>query len=166
MLKKFALSAAVLAGALTAGCFSPAVEEEEPTKKPAVEVKAYPAAASAKEAIGQRLAANDMGGLALYVIDAVKTAPGGPGACPQLRRWEDMGEVPADVKPASLRKYAGAHAFSVHCPDGFDADSAFRGQYLLLLPSDSVTPIVLECVPKGGNPKDDNICWTRWAERK
>jgi hypothetical protein len=160
-----ALIAAACAVAIgLSACSQPEAPKEEP-KKVEKAAPTYPPAKSAREAMDQRMAANDMIGLSAYLTTAIQTGPGGPRECPSIKRLEPHGEVPATAKPASLQQYAGAFAYSAHCTGGAGDQAEFVGQYLLLLPATAIEPVILDCIPKGANPITGNICWKAWDAR-
>lgn len=158
--------AALVASVLAVSACGPnnKIEEDIPVSEPAPELKTYPAAASAKEAYGLRVAAKDAVGEAIFLQDAVK-ASGDGRQCRAIRKWESQGPIPANAKPASLRQYAGAEAISIHCAVRAGPSELVEGQYMVILPGDKPEPIILDCIPPGGKSADDNICWWRWEDR-
>lgn len=148
-----------------AACNAPEIENEAPPAEPVKARPTYSPAASAREAIVQRLDAADALGIFEMVTGAVRDAPGGPRGCVRVQRQDYLGDIPADAKPASLRKYAGARTVSVHCTADPAKPDPVLGQYLVIFPTDSMTPVVLDCFGEGDDPVVDNICWTPWAAR-
>jgi hypothetical protein len=75
----------------------------------------------------------------------------------------DMGVIPADVVAENpLAQHAGARGFAVQCaePGMTHTKEEFQsgaGQWLVLLPADSMTAVVLPCVAE---PRGPNICWS------
>jgi hypothetical protein len=162
MIRQLICAVAVLG---LAACNATEIENEAPPAEPVKERPTYPPAANAREAIVQRLDAGDALGIFETVTAAVREAPGGPRGCVRVQRQEYLGDIPADAKPASLRKYAGARVVSVHCIADPAKPDPVRGQYLVIFPADSMSPVVLDCFGKGDDPVSGNICWTPWASR-
>jgi hypothetical protein len=152
------------AAALLAGCSQP-IENEAPAPEPVKERPTYSPAASAHEAIQQRIDKSDALGIFEMLTAAVRDAPGGPRGCVRVQRQEYLGDVPADAKPAKLRTYAGAQAIAVHCTADPAKPDPVLGQYLVIFPKDAIAPVVLDCFGKGEDPVTKNICWTAWASR-
>ena len=72
-----------------------------------------------------------------------------------------MGVIPADVASQSVfAQHVGARGFAVQCAmpgQPKEEVEAGAGQWLVLLPADSMTAVVLPCVAE---PNAANICWT------
>lgn len=156
---------AALIGLFAVGACSAPAPEEPKEKKVEKAAPTYPPAKSARDAMDQRMAANDMVGLSAYLTSAIQTGPGGPRDCVAIKRLEPHGEIPATAKPASLQQYAGAFAYSAHCTLTATDQSEFVGQYMIVLPATALEPVILECIPKGANPITGNLCWKAWDKR-
>jgi hypothetical protein len=119
--------------------------------------------AAAPTSLKEQADALDVSGLAQLALVQVRTGPGGPRPCQMVNASYDMGVIPADVVAENpLAQHAGARGFAVQCaePGMTHTKEEFQsgvGQWLVLLPADSMTAVVLPCVTE---PRGPNICWS------
>jgi hypothetical protein len=77
-----------------------------------------------------------------------------------VNQMDDMGVIPADVASQTVfAQHVGARAFSVQCTDLGQLEGKTVGgasEWLVLLPADSMTAVVIPCVAEPGAA---NVCW-------
>jgi hypothetical protein len=104
----------------------------------------------------------DLGAVAQLAITQVRSGPGGPRPCDMVNETYDVGVIPQDVAAQTvLAQHVGARGFAVRCRTRGQAKEdlqAGEGEWLVLLPADSMTAVVVPCLAE---PEGVNVCWSR-----